>query len=134
MKKIILSIFLLLATLGFSQSTFIPEKNSKNRKDIMDIFREDFSKSDKIIFRVEHFLISQNWACAEVTPLKDNVEYSEPRWGLFNLIGGKWKLIEWSKFIEVENDFELIDLPKQNSNIAKLIVKKYKCSITIFKK
>lgn len=134
MKKTIVSIFLLFATLGFSQTTFTPEKNSKNRKEIMDIFREDFSKSDKIIFRVEHFLICQNWACAEVTPLKDNVEYSEPRWGLFNLTAGKWKLIEWSKFIEVENDFELIDLPKQNSNIAKLIVKKYKCSITIFKK
>jgi hypothetical protein len=70
-----------------------------------------------------------------VTPLKNNVEYAEPRWGLFNKINGKWEKVDWSKRIEIRDDFELIDLPTQNGRIAKLIVKKYPtCPMSIFGK
>lgn len=115
--------------------TYTPEKGSKERQAIMDIFREDFgSEKDEILFRVEHIKINQNWACAYVSPLKDNVDYAEPRWGLFNYSNGRWRQVDWSDGIEIENDFELIDLPYKNSRIAKKIVKKYpSCSMTIFK-
>lgn len=119
---------------SFSQNTYTPEKGSKERQAIMDIFREDFgSEKDEILFRVEHIKINQNWACAYVSPLKYNVDYGEPRWGLFNFSNGRWRQVDWSDGIEIENDFELIDLPTQNGRIAKLIVKKYpSCSMSIF--
>ena len=115
-------------------NTYTPEKGSKERQAIMDIFREDFgSEKDEILFRVEHIKINQNWACAYVSPLKYNVDYGEPRWGLFNFSNGRWRQVDWSDGIEIENDFELMDLPIQNGRIAKLIVKKYpSCSMSIF--
>ena len=121
---------------SYSQSTYTPEKGSKERKEILDIFRKDFSdQKEQILFRVEHFKISQNWACAYVTPLKNNSEYAEPRWDLFNKINGRWQKVDWFKGIEIQDDFELIDLPTQNGRIAKLIVNKYPtCSISIFAK
>ena len=67
--------------------------------------------------------------------IKNNVEYAEPRWDLFNKINGKWKAVDWSKGIEIQDDFELIDLPIQNGRIAKLIIKKFPtCSMSIFGK
>ena len=120
----------------FSQNTYTPDKGSKERKEILDIFREDFStEKNEILFKVDHFKINGNWACAFVTPLKNNVEVGEPRWGLFNKVAGKWKQVNWSKGINIQDDFELIDLPTPNGRIAKLIVKKYpSCSMSIFAK
>jgi hypothetical protein len=85
---------------SFSQSVYTPEKGSKDRKEILDIFREDFGKEkSSILFKVDHFLISNNWACAYVTPLKKNIECAEPRWDLFNRTGGNGVLLigreEW---------------------------------------
>jgi hypothetical protein len=135
--KSIVSISLLLFSLNsYSQKTYTPQKGSEERKEILDIFRLDFGPEKKeILFKVEHFLINGTWACALVTPLKNNVEYGEPRWGLFNKIGGVWRAVDWSNDIEFEDDFELIDLPKQNERIAKLIVQKYpSCPMNIFGK
>ena len=105
----------------------IPQKKVLQKEKKYSIFLEKIlvQKKNKILFKVEHFLISGNWACAYVTPLKNNVEYGEPRWGLFNKSGGKWKSVDWSTGIQFQDDFELIDLPTQNKIIAKLIVKKY---------
>lgn len=133
MKVFLFYIVCFITTLTFAQSTYTPSKGSKERQEILDIFRKDCDQ--QCLFKVEHFKINGNWACALVTPLKNNVEYAEPRWGLFNKVGGKWNEVEWSVGIEFQDDFELIDLPVQNGRIAKLIVKKYPtCSMTIFGK
>ena len=136
MRTFLIFFSFLLSIASYSQNTYNPQKGSVDRKQILDIFREDFmEEKNNILFRVEHFLINGNWACAEVTPLKNNVDYAEPRWGLFNKVGGKWKRVDWSTGIEIQDDFELIDLPQQHGRIAKLIIKKYPtCSMSIFGK
>jgi hypothetical protein len=136
MRNLLLYFLYFLSIISYSQNTYTPDKGSKERKEILDIFREDFGEEKKqILFKVEHFKINGEWACAMVTPLKNNVEYAEPRWGLFNKINGKWEKVDWSKRIEIRDDFELIDLPTQNGRIAKLIVKKYPtCPMSIFGK
>lgn len=129
--------FLLLFSINVnSQSTYTPETGSTDRKEILDIFRNDFgNEKNKILFRVEHFKINGNWACALVTPLKNNLVYAEPIWGLFNKKNKKWMEVDWAAGLEIQDDFELIDLPVQNGRIAKLIVKKYpQCSMGIFGK
>ena len=136
MRNLLLYFLYFLSIISYSQNTYTPDKGSTERKEILDIFREDFGEEKKqILFKVEHFKINGEWACAMVTPLKNNVEYAEPRWGLFNKINGKWEKVDWSKRIEIRDDFELIDLPTQNGRIAKLIVKKYPtCPMSIFGK
>ena len=136
MKTLLICLLCVMSMALFSQSVYTPEKGSKDRKEILDIFRDDFGKEkSSILFKVDHFLISNNWACAYVTPLKNNIEYADPRWSLFNRIGGKWKIVDWSKGIEIHDDFELVDLPSQNGRIATLIVKKYPgCPMAIFGK
>ncbi len=132
-KIILLIPFVLLSISVFAQSPVTPAKGSKERKEILDIFREDFESP--VLFKVNHFLIQNGWACAEVTPLENNVEIGDQRWGLFRLNNGKWIPIEWSKNIEIIDDFELIDLPAQNSRISKLIIKNYpSCPMSIFSK
>jgi hypothetical protein len=136
MKILFLSLLCFLSIHSFSQNTYTPDKGSNERKEILDIFREDFStEKNEILFKVEHFKINASWACAYVTPLKNNEEVGEPRWGLFNKVAGKWKQVNWSKGINIQDDFELIDFPTANGRIAKLIVKKYPtCSMSIFVK
>jgi len=136
MKIFLLCFFTILTINSYAQNAYTPEKGSADRKEILDIFREDFgAEKNKILFKVEHFLISGNWACAYVLPLKNNVVFTEPSWGLFNKSGGRWKEIDWDKGIEIQDDFELIDLPIQNKRIARLIVKKYPtCPMSIFGK
>lgn len=34
--------------------------------------------------------------------------------GLFNMINRKWQKIDWSKCIDIQNEFELTDLTLQN--------------------
>lgn len=136
MKILLLCFFSILTINTYAQNVYTPEKGSADRKEILDIFREDFAtEKNKILFKVNHFLISGNWACAYVQPLKNNVEYAEPRWRLFNKLGGRWQQIDWDKGIDIQDDFELIDLPTQNKRIARLIVKKYpSCPMSIFGK
>jgi len=136
MKTLFLYFLFLLPVGLYAQNTYTPEKGSKERKEILDIFREDFSEiKNQILFRVEHFKINGNWACVMVTPLKDNIDFAEPGWNLFHKINGKWKTVDWSQGIDFQDDFELIDLPTINGRIAKLIVKKYPtCSMSIFGK
>ena len=136
MKYYLFCFLCFLSISVYSQKTYTPEKGSSERKEILDIFREDFSiEKNQILFKVEHFKVNGQWACALVTPLKNNKVYAEPRWGLFNKVGGKWKEVDWSKGIDIQDDFELIDLPIQNGRIAKLILKKYpSCSMEIFGK
>ena len=136
MRNLLFYFLCFLSINSYSQNTYTPEKGSRERKEILDIFREAFvNDKNQILFKVEHFKINGEWACALVNPLKNNVEYAEPRWDLFNKINGKWKAVDWSKGIEIQDDFELIDLPIQNGRIAKLIIKKFPtCSMSIFGK
>jgi hypothetical protein len=136
MKILFFTFLCFFSITSYSQNTYTPEKGLIERKEILDIFRTDFStEKNKILFKVEHFKVNGPWACAMVTPLKNNEVYAEPRWGLFNKVGGKWKEIDWSKGLDIQDDFELIDLPIQNGRVAKLIVKKYPtCSMWIFGK
>lgn len=136
MKLFLICLLCTLTMASFSQSVYTPEKGSKDRKEILDIFREDFGKEkSSILFKVDHFLISNNWACAYVTPFKNNIECAEPRWNLFNRTGGKWSAVDWSRGMEIQDDFELVDLPTQKGRIANLIVKKYPgCPMAIFGK
>ena len=135
-KTIFLLLFLLISTLTYSQKTYTPPKGSNERKEIMDIFREDFgSEKNEILFKVEHLLINGNWACAYVTPLKNNEIYAEPRWDLFNKSNGRWRSVKWQEGINFQNDFEMIDLPRKNDRIAKQIVRLHPtCSMSIFGK
>ena len=83
-KTIFFLLFLLISTFTYSQKTYTPPKGSSERKEIMDIFREDFgSEKNEILFKVEHLLINGNWACAYVTPLKNNEIYADPKMGSF---------------------------------------------------
>ena len=136
MKILYLTFLCFLSITSYSQNTYTPEKGSIERKEILDIFREDFSEiKNQILFKVEHFKVNGQWACAMVTPLKNNIVIAEPRWDLFHKINGKWKTVDWSQGVDFQDDFELIDLPTINGRIAKLIVKKYPtCSMSIFGK
>ena len=135
MKRLLL-FCLFIGVSCYAQKAYIPKEGSKERKEILDIFREDFGEEkNKISVKVNHFSVNKNWACASVTPMKDNIEYAEPRWSLFNKVGGVWKEVNWSDGIDLKDDFELIDLPEQNGRAAKLIVKKYpSCPMDIFGK
>jgi hypothetical protein len=115
---------------------YTPQKGTPERTQILDIFREDFEEErNQILFRVEHFLICGNWACANVTPLKNNKEYGDPRWDLFQKVNGTWKSVNWQENIEFQDDFEMIDFPQQNSRIAKEIIKNFPgCPMSIFGK
>lgn len=136
MKNSILIFFLILNMNLFAQKAYTPDKGSKERKEILDILRENFGEEkNEILFKVNHFLISGNWACVVVIPLKNNSEVTDPSFSLFKRVGLKWEIVDWSKGIEIQDDFELIDLPIQNQRIAKLIIKKYPtCPMTIFGK
>ncbi|MCB9290224.1 MAG: hypothetical protein H6560_23145 [Lewinellaceae bacterium] len=135
MKRLLL-FCLFIGVSCYAPKAYIPKEGSKERKEIIDIFRKDFGEEkNKISVKVNHFSVNKNWACASVTPMKDNIEYAEPRWSLFNKVGGVWKEVNWSDGIDLKDDFELIDLPEQNGRVAKLIVKKYpSCPMDIFGK
>jgi hypothetical protein len=133
LNKLILGLFILININAYSQSAYEPIKGSSERKEILDIFRKDCE--NKCQFKVHHFLISGDWAFANVTPLMGSVEDGEPRWDMFNRVGGIWRQVDWSQGVEIRDDFELIDVPIQNSRIAKIIVKKYpSCPMAIFPK
>jgi len=105
--------------------------STQDRKEILDIFRADYDQQTE--FKIEHFKINGNWAAVYVKPMNDNMELNDGVWGLFNKNAGKWKEVDWSLGIDLQDDFELIDLPSQYGRIAKLIVKKYpECSMEIF--
>jgi hypothetical protein len=134
MRAIFILSAILISTHLFSEKAYTPEKGSKERTEILNIFREDFGEEkSSILFKVDHFLIKNIWACASVSPLKNGASYGEPRWGLFQNINETWTKVNWSQGIEFNNDFELIDLPQKNSRIANLIVNKFpQCSMEIF--
>lgn len=116
---------------SFDCIPYEPKKGTNERQEILDIFRADCSPQTK--FKVEHFQICNDWACACVTPTENNIEIAEPRWHLFKKVNSKWKIMDWNAGLSLNDDFELIDLPKQNSRVAKLIVAKYpSCPMAIF--
>jgi hypothetical protein len=133
MKKLLL-LFLLIGAGCATQKVYVPAEGSAERREIIDLFREGFGEGrDEITFEINHFLVHKNWACASVTPRKDNVEVTDPWWSLFNKVDGVWQTVDWSEGLAFEDDFELIDLPAQNSRVAKLIVEKYPtCPMDIF--
>jgi len=46
---------------------------------------------------------------------------------------GDGKIVNWSDELDIQNDFELIDLPIKNGRISNQIVRKYpSCSMSIF--
>jgi hypothetical protein len=130
-------LFLLCLLIGlgcYTQKARVPKEGSTERKEILSLFRKNFGEEqNELSIRVDHFLANGNWACASVTPLKDNIEYTEPWWSLFRKVDGVWEEVNWSDGLELKDDFELIDLPKQNGRVAKLIVEKYpSCPMDIF--
>lgn len=135
-KRIFFLLFLTTSSFIFSQKTYTPPKGSSERKEIMDIFREDFgSEKNEILFKVDHLLVNGNCACAYVTPLKNNQVYGEPRWDLLKKSNGSWRAVNWKDGIDFQNDFEMIDLPRKNDRIAKQIVRLHPtCSMSIFGK
>lgn len=135
-KRIFFLLFLTTSSFIFSQKTYTPPKGSSERKEIMDLFREDFgSEKNEILFKVDHLLINGNCACAYVTPLKNNQVYGEPRWDLLKKSNGSWRAVNWKEGIDFQNDFEMIDLPRKNDRIAKQIVRLHPtCSMSIFGK
>jgi hypothetical protein len=133
MRTLLIYYLCILSITSYSQNTYTPEKGSKERKEILDILRKDYDH--QTVFKVEHFKINGNWAAVFVIPLRNNQEVNDGFWSLFNKNTERWKEVDWSKGIDIQDDFELIDLPTQNGRIAKLIVKKYPtCSISIFGK
>ena len=136
MKKRLFLFCLLIGVGCYAQKAHVPKEGSKERNEILNILREGFGEEkNEILIRVDHFLLNRNWACVSVTPLKDNIEYTEPSWSLFKKVGGVWEAVNWPDGIEFNDDFELIDLPKQNGRVAKLIVEKYpSCPMDIFDK
>jgi hypothetical protein len=135
-KRIFFLLFLTTSSFIFSQKTYTPPKGSSERKQIMDLFREDFgSEKNEILFKVDHLLINGNCACAYVTPLKNNQVYGEPRWDLLKKSNGSWRAVNWKDGIDFQNEFEMIDLPRKNDRIAKQIVRLHPtCSMSIFGK
>jgi hypothetical protein len=130
-KKLFLFVCIFFSATAFSQTPYEPVKGSTERKEVLDIFRKDCE--GKCQFKVHHFLINNGWACANVSPLLNGEEDGEPRWGLFRKTNGSWKQVNWSNGVDIKNDFELIDIPIQNSRIAKIIIKKYPgCPMNIF--
>ena len=133
MRTLLIYYLCILSITSYSQNTYTPEKGSKERKEILDILRKDYDH--QTVFKVEHFKINGNWAAVFVIPLRNNQEVNDGFWSLFNKNTERWKEVDWSKGIDIQDDFELIDLPTQNGRIAKLIVKKYPtCSMSIFGK
>jgi len=133
MRNLLFYFLCFLSINSYSQNTYTPEKGSSERKEILDILRKDYDQ--QTVFRVEHFKINGNWAAVHVTPLKNNKDVNDGFWSLLNKDSNRWKQVDWTKGIEFEDDFELIDLPIQNGRIAKLIVKKFPtCSMSIFGK
>jgi hypothetical protein len=133
MRNLLLYFLYFLSIISYSQNTYTPDKGSKERKEILDIIRKDYDQ--QTVFKVEHFKINGNWAALRVTPLKNNKDINDGFWSLLNKDSNRWKNVDWSKGIDFQDDFELIDLPTQNGRIAKLIVKKYPtCPMSIFGK
>jgi hypothetical protein len=119
-----------------TENTPTPEQEViiSDEDQLLNYFAENYgSEESNLNFRFDHLSVKNDWACAMVTPLKDGAEYGEPRWNLFNKVNGIWNVVYWSEGVTFENDFELIDLPMQNSRIANLIVEKYpQCPMEIF--
>lgn len=139
MRNLIIGFLVLINNSAYSQSAYTPIKGSPERKEILDCLRP--GTDNTVIFKVEHFLINNDWACVMAVPRYYHEEGSskydegEYMWGLFKKSSGKWKMIDWSQGVEIRDDFELIDVPIQNSRVAKLIVKKYPgCPMAIFPK
>ena len=133
MRALLFYVFCFLSIDSNSQNTYTPDKGSKERKEILDILRKDYDQ--QTVFKVEHFKINENWAAVCVIPLKNNKEVNDGFWSLFNRDLNRWRKVDWSRGIDFQDDFELIDFPTQNGRIAKLIIKKYPtCSMSIFGK
>ena len=131
MKHLLFCFLCFLSISLYSQKTYTPEKGSSERKEILDILRKEYDQ--QTVFRVNHFKVNGKWAAILVTPMKNNQDVNDGFWSLLNKDSGKWKVVDWTKGIEFQDDFEVIDLPNQNGRIAKLIVKKYpSCSMSIF--
>jgi hypothetical protein len=74
-----------------------------------------------------------NWICICVEPFIKKEFKAEPRWELFRKDNSVWNHVDWSKGVQFNDDFELIDLPIRHSRIAKIIVEKYPdCPMEIF--
>jgi hypothetical protein len=133
MRILLIFILVQLGVESLAQKPYTPPPGSTERKEILDILRKDYDP--RVLFIVNHFLIKRDWACLSVLPQLDKKDYSEPFWVLLSKKGGRWVKMNWTEGLEFEDEFDVIDLPKQNGRVAKMIVRKYPdCPMDIFSK
>jgi len=113
-KSLLTALFILglTAVSSFAQSVHTPEKGSAERKAILDALRVPVEKElkQKIVFNVEHFNVSGNWAFISGDPQNEsggrpnyrNTPYWEAvKEGMFDnnffallkKTAGKWKVV-----------------------------------------
>jgi hypothetical protein len=98
----------------FAQMPHAPATGSAERKAILDVLRPacEIDVGRKVIFRVQHLRVADDWAFARVVPLGvdgKEIDYSRTKFAeaesdgafdaegeaLLRRTGGKWKLLEW---------------------------------------
>ena len=110
---VMLSLFAAAAS-GFGQTAHTPPAGSVERKAIMDVLRvpceQDLGR--KVIFRVDHLRVANDWAFARVVPMQPDgkeIDYSRTKYAevhaegafdaegeaLMRRVNGNWKVLEW---------------------------------------
>ena len=143
--KIILSIvyyvyavfsLFVITSCGPTTSNMLTTNSSRKivTPEMLKFFEEDFSRSDKVDYRIIYFSLQCNWCCIHVEPTVNGIIGSaEPRWILLKKKGNDWESIDWSQGVAFTSDFEAIDLPDRDSKIARAIVRNFPdCPMEIF--
>lgn len=117
-----------------AQAARTPAAGSAERKAIMEALRVPCEKDlrRKVIFRVQHLRVVDNWAFARVVPLQPDgkeIDYSRTKYAaqqkegafdaeaetLLRRDGGNWKVLEWrfgATDTEIDIWFEKYRMPK----------------------
>lgn len=114
LRLICLICWLLVSGSLYAQSPSTPASGSPERKAIMDVLRVPCERDlgQKVIFRVQHLRVLNNWAFARVVPLQPNgkeIDYTRTKYAeenaegvfdgegeaLLRKEGGEWRLLEW---------------------------------------
>lgn len=116
-----------------SSTAYTPSPGSTERKEILDIFRNNFKKNLQVdvIFVVGHFKIKNGWAWIEITgQSKDGQNRYEPMEALLHKTKGTWKIIDYAPG-ECTGDEE--DSPDCDpKHLFKTLRSKYKAPPEIF--
>ena len=89
-----------LPVVSQSSTAYTPPPGSAERKEILDIFRNNFKKNQQVdvIFVVGHFKIKNGWAWIEIkAQSKDGQQAAyEPMEALLHKTKGTWKIIDYA--------------------------------------